>query len=516
MSERRSTPGRSRAFRLPLLAALVLSTVTGCRTLGPDYQRPGTAISEHWRQADPSVRSRWKIATPQELPAGDRWWTLFGDPTLNTLVDAIEPSNQNIAAAEAQYRQALALLAQARASLLPSLSGNAAATRSQVSRATGSSTTSTTTGAATSSSGRGPSTLHDAGVSASWEVDLWGRIARTVESNQASAQASAADLAAARLSARAALAQAFFQLRVAERRSELLTETVIATRRALTIADNRYQAGVAPRADVIQAQSQLASVEAQLIGVRIPRAQLEHAIALLLGRAPVDFTLPAGKLAAPPENIPLALPSTLLERRPDIAAAERRVAAANAQIGVAAAAFFPTLTLSGSAGYRATDLSDWLTAPARFWSLGPALALTLFDAGRRQGVIDQNEAIYDQRVAQYRQTVLSALVEVEDNLVALRVLSDEAAAQQQAVTLARQAFEVTLNQYRAGLVSFNNVVTAQTQLLSAELTALGVTGRQFDSSVILIRALGGGWSTAGLPVEYPPAGSINTAPRPGR
>jgi NodT family efflux transporter outer membrane factor (OMF) lipoprotein len=338
--------------------------------------------------------------------------------------------------------------------------------------------------------------MQDGGVAASWEIDLWGRIARTLEASEASAQASAADLAAARLSARAALAQAYFQLRVAERRAQLLGDTVEANRRALQIAENRYAVGVVPRSDVIQARSQLASVEAQLIDTEVPRAQLQHAIALLIGRPPAALTVPPGGLPPLPSQVPLVLPSALLERRPDIAAAERRVAAANAQIGVASAAWFPSLTLSGAGGFRSTDLSNWITAPARYWSIGPSLALPLFDAGRRRGVVDQNAAIHEQRVAQYRQTVLAALVEVEDSLVALRVLSDEAAAQAHAVDLARQTLQITLNQYKAGLVGFSGVVIAQTSLLSAEQAALSVLGRQFDASVALVRALGGGWSAS--------------------
>jgi len=486
-----------------LPAALLLAAMSGCMTVGPDYERPTAPVPGDWRQA----AAHWKPATPQDLSRSDAWWTLFGDPTLDTLVAAVEPSNQNIRAAAAQYRQALALLAQARAGLLPGVNANAQGTRSRSPASAG--TRGTTLGGGLNSS-------FDGGVSANWEIDLWGRIARTLEAGEATAQASAADLAAVTLSARAALAQSYFQLRVAERREALLTQTAEANQRALSIAENRYAAGVVPRSDVIQAQSQLAAVEAQLIDVRIPRARLEHAIALLIGRAPADFSMTAGPLPPLPSDIPLALPSTLLERRPDIAAAERRMAAANAQIGVATAAYFPALTLSGAAGFRATDLSNWISAPARFWSIGPSLVLTLFDAGRRRGVIDQNEAIYDQRVASYRQTVLTALVEVEDNLVAVRVLADEAQAQARAVALARQALEITLNQYKAGLVGFNNVVTAQTSLLSAELNALSVLGRQFDASVVLVRALGGGWSSAELPTTYPSAGSINPQPLSGR
>jgi NodT family efflux transporter outer membrane factor (OMF) lipoprotein len=484
-AEAGTTGRRCTATPAKLAGLLFFLLLGGCVTVGPDYRRPEAPLSADWKQA-----ALWKPATPQDLSRSDAWWTLFGDAQLDGLVAAIEPSNQNIRAAEAQYRQALALITQARAGLFPTLSGTLQATRSQ-SPATTSARTGTTTSA-------GRVTSQDAGIGASWEVDLWGRIARTLEANEANALASAADLAAARLSARAALAQAYFQMRVAERRAQLLADTVEANRRALLIAENRYAVGVVPRSDVIQAQSKLASVQAQLIDTQIPREQLQHAIALLIGRPPAALEMVPAPLPPLPAAIPLALPSTLLERRPDIAAAERRVAAANALVGVATAAWFPSLTLSGAAGFRSTDLSNWITAPARYWSLGPSFALTLFDAGRRSAVIEQNAAIYDQRVAQYRQTVLTALVEVEDNLVALRVLADEAAAQGRAVELARQTLQITLNQYKVGLVGFNNVVIAQTSLLSAEQAALSALGRQFDASVVLVRALGGGWSATDI------------------
>ena len=496
MSETETLSGARWRLATAALVVVCAAAAVGC-TVGPDYRRPTAPAADDWRHAGAGAtdpRSQWRPATPQDLPANDRWWALFADPTLDRLVESVDPSNQNIAAAEAQYRQALALLTQARAGLLPVLTGTLQSTRSR------SATTTVIRGGTAPGAGAGAGRVfssNDAGVATSWEIDLWGRVSRTVEANRASAQASAADLAAVRLSARATLAQSYLQLRVAERREQLLLDTVAANRRALTIAENRYAAGVAPRADVIQAQSQLASVEAQVIDVRIPLAQLRNAIAILLGRPPAVFELAAGTVPPIPRDIPLTLPSTLLERRPDISAAERRVAAANAQIGVATAAFFPTLSLSGNTGYRSSDFADFFGAPLRYWSIGPSLVLTLFDAGRRRGVIDQNEAIYDQRVAQYRQTVLTAFQEVEDNLVALRVLADEAGAQQRAVGLARQTLELTLNQYKAGLVGFTNVVTAQTSLLSTELNALSVLGRQFDASVILIRALGGGWRTPG-------------------
>jgi NodT family efflux transporter outer membrane factor (OMF) lipoprotein len=346
---------------------------------------------------------------------------------------------------------------------------------------------------------RGPVTSRTLAANADWEIDLWGRVRRSVESNRASAQASAADLESARLSAQAGLAQNYFQLRALDAQKKLFDDTIAALEKSLQLTQNRYAAGVAAKVDVIQAQTQLRTTQAQALDIGVQRAQLEHAIALLVGKAPSEFSIPSAPLAALPPAVPVALPSALLERRPDIAAAERRVAAANAQIGVAKSAYFPSLALSASAGYQSSSLANWLTAPSRFWSVGPAVAATLFDAGLRRSQTDQAIAAYDANVAAYRQTVLVGLQEVEDNLATLRILEQEAQVQDEALNAARQSVELTMNQYKGGIVSYLNVVTAQTTALASERAAADILSRRLVASVLLVRALGGGWNAAALP-----------------
>ena len=324
---------------------------------------------------------------------------------------------------------------------------------------------------------------------------------RSVEAGEANWQASAAQLEAARLSARATLAQQYFALRVADTTKRLLEDTVKAYARSLELTQNRYNAGVAARVDVVQAEVQLKSAQAQLIDVGVERAQLEHAIALVLGEVPANVALGPSDLAIKMPQVPVALPAELLERRPDIAAAERTMAAANAQIGVAKAAYFPTLTLTGATGFRTTNIADLLTAPSRFWSLGAAAAEAIFDGGLRRAASDQALAGYDIQVATYRQAVLTGFQEVEDNLAALRILEEEAAIQDEVVLAARHALELTTNQYSAGVVSYLNVITAQTTALANERTAVNVLGRRLSASVGLIHALGGGWTATALPAR---------------
>ena len=463
-------------MRLRPLTIACLSTLTllnGC-TLGPDFLRPSVQIPTEYREA-----KGWKTAEPQDqLPAG-AWWALYNDPVLNELVQQVAISNQNVLAAEAQYRQAQALLSGSRAAWFPTLGSSVSATRSQ--------------GAATSASASNSPVRNADRISltSAWELDLWGRISRTVEANSNSAEASADDLAAARLSAQATLAQSYLQLRINDAQQRLLSETLKAYQRSYEITSNRYQAGVAGQADVAQAETQVKSTQAQYIDLGIQRAQLEHAIAILIGKLPSEFKLAAIDDTPTLPEIPLALPSTLLERRPDVAAAERRAAAANAQIGVAQAAFFPTLTLSASGGYQNSTFTDIISTPYRFWSLGPALAMTLFDAGARSAAKDQAIAGFDRTAATYRQTVLTAFQEVEDNLAALSILAEEKAVQKAATKAANQFLTLTNNQYLAGTVSYLNVATAQTAALSAERSSLDLLNRQFTNSVALLKALGG-------------------------
>ena len=336
-------------------------------------------------------------------------------------------------------------------------------------------------------------------IDVSWAVDVWGRVRRLVEAGVASAQASAADLEAIRLLAQAKLAQDYFQLRVLDGQKKLLDETVIAYQKNLELTKNHYASGVASRADVLQADTQLKTTQAQAIDVGVQRAQLEHAIALLVGRPASAFSIPVAPLGVSPPPIPVGVPSELLERRPDIAAAERNMAAANAQIGVAVAAYFPTITLSAAGGFESTDLSNWLSWPSRFWSVGAAISELVYEGGLRRAQTAAARAAYDATVASYRQTVLTGFQQVEDNLAALRILEEEGRVQEEAVKAARQSVAVAINQYKAGTVSYLNVIVAQAAALTNEITALSILNRRMAASVLLIQALGGGWSVSDLP-----------------
>ncbi len=468
--------------------AFILALLAAC-AVGPDYHRPEIAVPGDFKE----MRD-WKPAEPRDDAPRGPWWEAYGDPELNSLVAQVEVSNQNIRAADARYRQAVGLLRETRAGYFPTVTGSFSASRAQGTTGTSASASSNAIVAGTPI--RNADRL---AFGVDWEADVWGRISRSVESNAAGAQASAADLQSALLSAQATLAQTYLQLRVNDAQRRLLDETVTAYMDSLQITRNRYAAGVAGRIDVAQAETQLKSTQAQAIDLGVQRAQLEHAIALLIGKAPADFALAPNYTLPQLPPIPLALPSTLLERRPDVAAAERRAAAANAQIGVAQAAFFPALTLSATGGYQSTSLSQLLTLPNRFWSLGPALALTLFDAGARSARKDEAIAAYDASVATYRQAVLTAFQDVEDNLVALRVLGDEATVQSEAALSAAESLRLTQNQYKAGTVSYLNVVIVQAASLAAERTSLDISGRRLVASAGLLKALGGDWSTAQIP-----------------
>ncbi len=401
----------------------------------------------------------------------------------------VSVSNQNLAVAEAQYREAQALVREARASYFPTATIGIGANRSS---------SSTTTGGGPASP-RTAISNYSLPLDVSWEIDVWGRIRRTVESNQASAQASAADVEAARLSAQGALAQNYFLLRELDAQKQLLTETVAAFQKSLDLTEGLYSQGVDSEADVLQAETQLKTTQAQLINVGVQRAQLEHAIAVLIGKPASDFSIPATPLAGTPPEIPVGVPSELLERRPDIAASERSVAAANAQIGVAEAAFYPTVTLSASLGLESSSLAKLATAASRFWSVGASVSETVFDGGLRRAQTDFARAAYDATVATYRQTALSAFQGVEDNLAALRILEEEAGVQNEAVKAAEKSVVLTMDQYKAGTVSYLNVVTAQTIALTNETTAVQILGQRMTAAVLLVQALGGGWNISDLP-----------------
>ncbi len=460
---------------------VAVALLCGC-TAGPDYVRPKVEAPAAYKEAS----APWQQAVPKDGVLRGNWWAIYADPQLDALMGEVSVSNQTLHASEAQYRQAGALMQSARAAWFPTLTGGLSETRSRPSATTG-----PVIGSSTSKR-----TIYSAPLNLSWEADLWGRIGRNVEAGEANAQASAADLENVRLSLQSTLAQNYFQLRSLAAQRQLLEGTLAAYTKSLELTRNRYQVGVVSKSDVSQAETQLKSTQVQALELSLSSTQLEHAIAVLLGKPPAQFSISAAPLAGQPPAIPAGLPADLLERRPDIAAAERRVAAANAQIGVTEAAFFPTATLSAAFGVQSATTAQWFTLPSRFWSVGPALALTLFDGGRRRAANDQAVAAYDATVANYRAAVLTGFREVEDNLVALRVLEEEAALQDEAVKSAEQSLTHALNQYKAGIVTYLQVVSAQATALANQRAAADILGRRMTASVQLVKALGGGWDPA--------------------
>jgi NodT family efflux transporter outer membrane factor (OMF) lipoprotein len=465
-----------------LLAALALA---GC-AIGPNYKRPAMPMPEAYKEY-----AGWKRSEPKETVDQGPWWKIYNDPVLNDLEQQVVVSNQNIKAFEAAYRQASALVRESRASFFPAITGNASWTRSQ--RGTGAETGTTARG-----TGR-PTNQFNLAANGSWDVDIWGRIRRTIESSAANAQASAADLANAKLSYQAQLATAYFGLRTQDELKRLLDNSVTAYGEALQIARNKYASGVVSKADVAEAETQFRSTQARASQAALQRAQLEHAIAVLVGKTPADFSIAPAAFDVQVPEFPVGVPSVLLERRPDVAAAERRAIAANAQIGVAISAFFPDISLSGSYGASSSSLDTLFHAANRVWSVGPDLALTLFDAGANSARLSQARAAYDQEVALYRQTVLAALAQVEDQLVGLTELSKQVELQDSAVKAALEAERITSNQYREGIVDYTSVVTSQGTALNAQQSALTTRQSQLEASVSLIQALGGGWSGKDLP-----------------
>ncbi len=468
-----------------LLLSAAIALFAGC-TVGPNYVKPTAPVPPAYKET-----AGWKQAQPRDSVIREKWWEAFNDPYLNSLEEQVNISNQTIIQAEAQYRQALAVVQAYRAGYYPTLSASASAQRLQ-----GSSNLSQTTPRTSSVSDFLLSS------SLSWELDVWGRVRRQVESGSASAQASAADIESMRLSSQADLAQNYFQLRVVDAQKQLLDATITAYRKTLELTQKKYDNGVVSRIDVLQAETQLKTTEAQAIDIEVQRAQLEHAIALLCGKPASEFAIAVEPLGVTMPLIPVGLPSELLERRPDVASAERVMAAANAQIGVAIAGYYPNITLTAAGGFESSDLSNWLSWPSRLWSIGPSVAETIFDAGLRKAQTDQARAAYDATVASYRQTVLNSFKEVEDNLAALRILEREARAQWEAVDAAHKSEAVAVNQYKEGITSYLNVVTAQTISLTNDRTALDVLNRQLAASILLIKALGGGWDVSKINISY--------------
>jgi NodT family efflux transporter outer membrane factor (OMF) lipoprotein len=451
-----------RGFLLPSAAALF--ALAGC-AVGPNYSKPEVEVPAQWKEA-----GDWVVAKPKDDAPKGKWWEAFGDALLNGLVGQVEVSNQTLKAAEARYRQARAAVTAARASLFPSIGASASANRA-----------------------RGTGNRYTVSLDANWEVDLWGRIRRLLEAARGEEQASAADLEAARLSLQAELATDYFQLRVTDAQIDLLDETVKAFEASYKVTQNRYRSGVAAKVDVVQAEQQLLSTQASAIDLRATRAALEHAIAILTGKPPASFALEPVKFQSHLPEVPPGVPTTVLERRPDVAAAERRMAAANARIGAAQAAYFPALSLTGSGGFASSALSTLFSAPSRFWSIGAGLTDKLLDFGTRAAAVETSRAQYDETVANYRETVLGAFQEVEDQLAALHWLAEEGKVQQESARAARESVVLTVNQYKAGTVSYLNVVQVQATQLNEESRTVLLLGRRVAATVALIKALGGSW-----------------------
>ena len=466
------------------LTVISMLCFAGC-TVGPNYHRPSAEVPAAYKEV-----GDWKPAQPNDQRLDGNWWEIFQDPQLNALEAQINVSNQNLKAAEAQYTQSRAALRYQRADLFPTVTTSPSVTRNKL------------------SANRQPRSSQFNGISytdlqvpfeLSYQIDLWGRVRRTVESYRDQAQASAADLAAVNLSMHSQLALFYFQARMLDAEEQLLDSTVTQYEQALELIKNRFAGGIASDLEVQQAQTQLETTRAQAIDVRVARAQFEHAVAVLIGKPPASFSLAPLPLTAPPPPIPVGLPSELLERRPDIAAAERLMASANAQIGVAKAAYYPNITLGAAGGFESGSITTLLSGPSILWSAGPSALFTVFDVGRRRAASDQAVAAYNQAVANYRQTVLTGFQQVEDNVAALRILEHEAQVQNSAVTAAQKYLELANTRYEGGVTSYLEVTTAETAALSDELTAVNILGRRMVDAVTLVQALGGGWNSSELP-----------------
>jgi len=477
-------------FQILGLTLIGLILFKGCDK-APKYAKPSVATPPAYKELTPDMFKEtkdWKFARPNDAVIRGKWWEMFNDAQLNGLEDQLNTANQNIALADANFRVARALIKESRSQYFPTVTTNPSIIVSRQSGATNSNF----------SAGR-QNTVYTLPFDATWEPDFWGRIRNTVVASTSEAQASAADLQNVRLSVEAELAFDYYQLRSLDAEKRLLDTTIAAYQQQLELTRVRFQTGIVSDEDVAQAETQLKTTEAQATDLGIARAQFEHAIAVLTGQPASTFSLAASPSDTQPPAIPVGLPSQLLERRPDIAAAERRVAESNAEIGVTKAAFFPSLTLSATAGLESTSIASWFTWPARFFSLGPTLSQTLFDKGRRKAATEVARAQYDGTVASYRQTVLTAFQEVEDNLAALRILSHELDEQNDAVASSQRALLLSTERYKSGIDSYLNVITAQTTLLNNQRTAVNLQMQQMTASVELIKALGGGWNQTELP-----------------
>ncbi len=475
-----------------IVALLLVLLLAGC-TVGPKYVKPAVPTTPAYKEevsGSFKESDRWQPARPGDQTSRGNWWEIFGDTELDKLEEQISGSNQNLKVAEARFRQARAAIRFNRAWQFPTISTAPSASYVK------SSDFSPNFPSKIQQSSKGDFVLP---FDLSYELDLWGRVRRSVAAAREEAQATAADYETAKLSLEAELALDYFELRSADAQKQLLDDTVKAYTDNLQLTRNRFKGGVAPKADVAQAQTQLDTTRVQDTDVTVQRAQFEHAIAILIGKPPAEFSLAAAPLNYQPPSTPIGLPSELLQRRPDIAGAERRVAEANQQIGIARAAYFPTVTLGGTAGFAGSQGSNWFAWPSGFWAVGPALAQTLFDAGRRRATSESARANYDAAVATYRQTSLTAFQEVEDNVAALRILENETEQQQQAVASSQESLQLFTNRYKGGVDTYLQVITAQTIELANERNAIDILRRRLDASVLLIKALGGGWNASNLP-----------------
>jgi NodT family efflux transporter outer membrane factor (OMF) lipoprotein len=468
---------------LPVPVAFVMMMLAGC-TVGPRYTRPTVpaAPTDAFKETD-----GWKTAQPSDQLLRGKWWEIFDDAQLNTLEGELTVSNQDLKAANARFMQARAMVHFNRAAEFPTIS---------TAPGIASLRDSANTPYLPATKNTGDFVLP---FDLSYELDVWGRVRRTVSASREEAQATAGDLETVSLSLHAELAFDYFELRGADAQKQLLEDTVKAYRDALQLTVNRFEGGAAPKSDVAQARTQLETTMVQDTDIAVQRAQFEHAIAVLLGKPPAAFSLPASPLTLAPPEVAAGLPSQLLERRPDIAAAERRVAEANDQIGIARAAYYPTVILSASAGLEGNSITNWFTWPSRFWAVGPTALETLFDAGRRRATSQAALANYDATVANYRESTLAAFQQVEDNLVALRILSQEAQQQKEATASAQESLQIFTDRYIGGADPYLQVLTAQTIALQNERNDVDILRRRMDASVLLIKALGGGWGVSQLP-----------------
>jgi NodT family efflux transporter outer membrane factor (OMF) lipoprotein len=479
------------------VVVVLVGLVASACAVGPEYRKPPVAVPAAFKeQASPdnTTGANWKPAEPKDDALKGNWWEAFGDPQLNALEAQVSVSNQTVAQAEAQFRGARAAIRGARADLFPTVTAGASANASHASA------NRSVSGATFS---RGVTSDYQLPVDFSYEADVWGSVRRNVEATRAIAQATAADLQTVTLSMRAELAMDYFELRGLDAERALLDSTVAAYDKALQLTVDRHDQGIASGSDVAQARTQLDTTRSQATDIGVSRAQFEHAIAILIGRPPADITIAPTPVSGAPPSIPVALPSELVERRPDVAAAERRVAAANAQIGVAKSAFFPVVNLTGGAGLESAKLATLIASGSGLWSIGSGVVATVFEGGRRRAATEQAVASHDAALAVYRQDVLTAFQDVEDNLAALRILDEEATQHADAVASAEESLSLATIRYQAGVTTYLEVITAQSAALANRITAVNILTRRMTASVLLIKALGGGWNVADLPVGRP-------------